>query len=368
MIHKIKVPRLGVNEDLVTIVEWLAKDKERINVDQPICSVETSKASFEISAEHNGFLRIRIRERNEVKIQEVIGYIVDSKDAVIPEEPKPVPEPETKALKNKTTISKVVATKKAIEFAQKLGIDLNKVPAKGLIRKSDIEKFAEKNTKPDSAHVKSNIAIYGAGAGGSVARECAELTNKYKVKYFIDDNPDLVDKFVDGLKVLSGRDLKSLVSLGVKNVFVAISDSKYRLKLREKLEALGLEIVNLIHPHSYIAPSSIIGHGNFIKAGAVIDSNTKIGNFCIVDNGVFVAHDSSIGDGSHLAPGVVLGSSIIIGKNTLVGIGSSICTKVKIGDNVIISVGSSVVKDIPDNCIVEGVPGKIIGNRINSKK
>ncbi|WP_348636746.1 hypothetical protein [Flavobacterium anhuiense] len=34
--------------------------------------------------------------------------------------------------------------------------------------------------------------------------------------------------------------------------------------------------------------------------------------------------------------------------------------KVKIGKNVIVGAGSVVTKDIPDNCLVVGVPARII--------
>lgn len=45
------------------------------------------------------------------------------------------------------------------------------------------------------------------------------------------------------------------------------------------------------------------------------------------------------------------------------GIGASIATGVRIGRDVIISVGTSVVTDIPDGAIVQGVPGKVIGQK-----
>ena len=47
----------------------------------------------------------------------------------------------------------------------------------------------------------------------------------------------------------------------------------------------------------------------------------------------------------------------------IIGIGSTLTTNLKIGKKSIISVGSSVVKDVPHNSIIEGVPGKIIGKR-----
>lgn len=364
MINRVKVPRLGVNEDMVTIVEWLVKENERINVNQAICSVETSKALFEICAKQSGYLKIRIPAGRRVTVRETIGYITDSLNAIIPEEPETALTARTEKGEYNTSAEEILATKKARDLAQKLRVDLKDINKKGLIRQGDVENFVKANKiKKLISKGKINIAIYGAGKGGQVAKEYAELTNKYKVIYFLDDASELINTCKDGLKVLNGLDMKALVSLGIKRVFPAISISDVRLKLKERLEKVGIEIINLIHPHVYIAPSVKLGKGNFIKAGAVIDTNTKIGDCCIIDNNVVIAHDNIIGDGCHIAPGATLGSSITIGKNSILGIGSNISTNVIVGDDVIIGVGSSVVQDIPHNSIVEGVPGKIIGTR-----
>lgn len=48
------------------------------------------------------------------------------------------------------------------------------------------------------------------------------------------------------------------------------------------------------------------------------------------------------------------------GDNVYVGTGTTILGPVSIGNNVIIAAGSVVVKDIPDNCVVAGVPAKVI--------
>jgi len=55
----------------------------------------------------------------------------------------------------------------------------------------------------------------------------------------------------------------------------------------------------------------------------------------------------------------VCGSSVI-GDNVWIGVGSKILNKVKIGDNVYIGLGTIVIKDIPDNAVVVGNPGRII--------
>lgn len=51
---------------------------------------------------------------------------------------------------------------------------------------------------------------------------------------------------------------------------------------------------------------------------------------------------------------------IHIGDNVFIGARSTILYNVNIGNNVIIGAGSVITKDIPDNCVVAGVPAKFI--------
>ena len=49
-----------------------------------------------------------------------------------------------------------------------------------------------------------------------------------------------------------------------------------------------------------------------------------------------------------------------IGNNVFIGANSVIAKPVTIGSNVVIAAGSVVTKDIPSNCLVGGVPAKVI--------
>lgn len=50
----------------------------------------------------------------------------------------------------------------------------------------------------------------------------------------------------------------------------------------------------------------------------------------------------------------------VIGNNVTIGANYVIIGDITIGDNVLIGAGSVVVKDIPSNCVVAGVPAKVI--------
>lgn len=73
-----------------------------------------------------------------------------------------------------------------------------------------------------------------------------------------------------------------------------------------------------------------------------------------------------IGSNCTLQPGVVMGQNKtredvpVIGDNVYFSPGAKVFGKVKIGNNVIIAPNSVVIKDIPDDCVVSGVPARII--------
>ena len=78
----------------------------------------------------------------------------------------------------------------------------------------------------------------------------------------------------------------------------------------------------------------------------VVNSYTKIGENCTLRQGVTIGNKNTEDD----CP--------IIGDNCDIGAGAN-----HIGNNVTIGANAVVVKDIPDNCIVGGIPAKIIKMR-----
>ena len=50
----------------------------------------------------------------------------------------------------------------------------------------------------------------------------------------------------------------------------------------------------------------------------------------------------------------------VIGDNVEINAGARVLGPVRIGNNVIIGANSVVVKDVPDKCVVAGIPAQII--------
>jgi serine O-acetyltransferase len=101
-----------------------------------------------------------------------------------------------------------------------------------------------------------------------------------------------------------------------------------------------------------ISPSTEIGSGFYIGhfGGIVINGKSVIGKNCNISQGV------TLGQANR---GKNIGYPTL-GDNIYIGPGAKIVGAVKIGNNVAIGANCVVTKDIPDNSVVVGVPGKVI--------
>lgn len=91
-----------------------------------------------------------------------------------------------------------------------------------------------------------------------------------------------------------------------------------------------------------------------------IDFGVKIYHWgCMIVNS-----KAQIGKNLTIYPGVTVGASKggvpAIGDNVFLGLGSKVFGGITIGHNVIVAPNAVVVKDVPNNCVVAGVPAKII--------
>lgn len=82
-------------------------------------------------------------------------------------------------------------------------------------------------------------------------------------------------------------------------------------------------------------------------------------------NGIIVSQFAQIGKDSVIYHQVTIGSkdgktAPIVGDNVTIYAGAKLIGDITVGNNVIIGAGAVVTKNIPDNCVVGGVPAKIL--------
>ena len=101
-----------------------------------------------------------------------------------------------------------------------------------------------------------------------------------------------------------------------------------------------------IHPGAKIGRRFFIDHG----MGVVIGETTEIGNDVTIYHQVTLGGTSTKKGKRHPT----------IGNNVVIGAGAKILGPVKIGNNCKIGANSVVIKDVPPNSTVVGIPGKVV--------
>lgn len=118
-----------------------------------------------------------------------------------------------------------------------------------------------------------------------------------------------------------------------------------------------------------------IFYNNLCQRFAIeIDPRTKIGIglFLPHPNGIVINPEVIIGENCTILQQVTIGNNgfkginelAVLGNNVQIGAGAKIIGPCKIGNNVSIGANAVVVKDIDDDCVVGGIPAKIISKKI----
>lgn len=133
------------------------------------------------------------------------------------------------------------------------------------------------------------------------------------------------------------------------------------------LQLLGLPLIpRLISQFSRfltgieIHPGATIGKGVFIDhgMGVVIGETAIIGDYALIYQGVTLGGTGKECGKRHPT----------LGENVVVGAGAKVLGNIQLGNNVRIGAGSVVLRDVPSDCTVVGIPGRIIyrsGVRVN---
>ena len=160
-----------------------------------------------------------------------------------------------------------------------------------------------------------------------------------------------------------------------------------------------------IDPNAYVHPSAIlegnvtIGEFTRVGAGTVISGNATIGHHCVIECNTVIRGTNTIGNWVHIydlvnieggRPGGLVGGNInkerdksIIGNGCWINHGATMhgsqmedgavldlnaCLdyNARLGKGALVTNGSAVHYDtvVPDNCMVEGVPAKVVKENI----
>ena len=141
---------------------------------------------------------------------------------------------------------------------------------------------------------------------------------------------------------------------------LGVGNPTLRFKLNKDFSKIGGVLTQTISPFARIGHyNNVIDKGCNIMTGVVITNDVTIGKGCLINLNCTIGHDSIIGKFVELSPGVHVSGNCKIGDFSVLGTNATVLPKVTLGKNVIVAAGAVVTKDVPDNCMVAGVPAQI---------
>jgi sugar O-acyltransferase (sialic acid O-acetyltransferase NeuD family) len=211
------------------------------------------------------------------------------------------------------------------------------------------------------------VAIIGAGG---FAREvldifdaCNEAGGCYDVLgYIVEPGFGAAGVTVNGKPILGGIDW-----LGRQrgDVFTICAVGAPEVRRRLVVEALdaGARFCSIIHPSVRMSRWNSIGSGVVIAAGCILTNQIRIGDHVQLNLDCTVGHDVMIGDYVTVSPGTHISGNVTVRTGGNIGTGVNIINRLEIGEWSVIGAGSTLIRDVPPNTTVVGVPGKVVTRR-----
>ncbi len=211
-----------------------------------------------------------------------------------------------------------------------------------------------------------NFYIVGKGGVGKDAYIIMEEINRvhpgtFDFISFIDMEDGKLSIRSEEIEVKSERSFfESAVNKKV-NILIATGYPKVKEKIFNKYKGLNVNFPNLIHPNSSLNGldlSSTIG--NIIAEGVIMSVNCRIANFNLIHLNCTIGHDTVIGEFNVINPAANISGDCVIGNRNVIGTNSTVIQGKSIGNNNVISAAAFLARDIEDNNLVVGNPGKLI--------
>lgn len=137
-------------------------------------------------------------------------------------------------------------------------------------------------------------------------------------------------------------------------------------------------IAHALYKRKFYFIARVISQISRFLTGIEIHPGAKIGRRFFIDHGmgVVIGETCEIGDNVTIYQGVTLGGTgkekgkrhPTVKDNVLISTGAKVLGSITIGENSKIGGGSVVLKDVPPNSTVVGIPGKVVvkdGVRVN---
>ncbi len=303
------IEQLNPNDTEFLVVARHFEDGEKTVAGKLLFEVEGQKTTFEILSEVSGWVTSKFVEGSYIQASEFLYFVEDDEEEV--------------------------------------GILRD---SKEIIDSEDYEKInhALDNILPleKLSSPKIRIAVI---PGGKAFRQVEDALNGnlyFELVGYFDDHED---SSVKRLGALDFDKIEEAHAIGVfDRVFVATGSASFRTNLLNSISCLGIKVINVIHPTSYLASSAVLGSNIFVGPNCHIGSKTNIKSGTFMSSFSNIEHHCFLGENVLLGPGVMLSGSVKIGDRTVLGAGVAVESNLVIGNDVYVRSGKGVTMHVKD--------------------
>ena len=336
--HEIVLTREDANTEYALLAEWLVEDRSEVVAEQPVCVVETTKATVEVEAPGSGTIVQLYEEGVEVELGKVVAYVAESDEELVRIDEGRVAEP----AEPRPAAGERKATRKAAELAERHGVDLAAIEKRGFITERDVEELLARRVAEAPAEGRPLLA--------GVSLDGVTLPESFDVD---DSTGRLEEGFVESVRSDPAG-------------FAALAPADKARVLREHGAVIG-EGVELGEGSVVVAPQVVIEDGVRIGPGADVrcEEVVAIGELsqfgaglellcrrAFVGRGVWAGRAIRFGGGGHRAPWALLalGDLAFVGDEAFV----NVCRPVLVGREVFLTMRSIVVTHNIGHSLLEG--------------
>ncbi len=151
---------------------------------------------------------------------------------------------------------------------------------------------------------------------------------------------------------------------------VALADNGARRQMVNDILKIdkNFKFIRAIHPSAAIGKYVSIGRGTAVMANTVINSDTTIGDHCIINTKSSIDHDCKLGNFVSIAPGATLAGGVTLGNYSTGSLGANVIHNITIGEHTVIGAGSTVLKNIDSYSVAYGTPARKVRARAEDEK
>ena len=332
---EIVLTREDANTEYALLAEWLVEDRSEVAAGQPVCVVETTKATVEVEAPGAGTIVQLYGEEVEVELGKTIAYVAESADELASidadAEAKPAPKPAAGDRK---------ATRKALELAELHGVDLAEIDKRGFITEKDVEQLLaarKAEAAPAAGPILAGVSIDGVSLPATF--ELDEADGVLDPGFLTSLDHDAFRALPAAEKVAAlraaGARIGEGVDLGEKSLVVAP-----RIVIEDGVR-LG--------PHSSVVCEEAFAVGELTQFGADLELRCRR---AFLGAGIWGGRSVRFGGGGHRDPWATLavGDLAFVGDEAFV----NVCRPVLIGREVFLTMRSLIVTHNIGHSILEG--------------